>query len=184
MRLDPVNPNTLDDDTQQVLAKGDEVMGFTSNDAMVMAHKPDILKATFGLVQAVYKPGSIPLDLKKLVALYCQAHTQYGAMNEGVEPEKLADIWNYANSDLFTDAERAALDVARTAAFTPNETTDESFAALRQFYTQEQIVELLGVIALFGFLNRWNSTLDTTLEQTPKAAVQASGLMKEYHHDG
>jgi len=187
MRVEPVNFSELDAQTQEVLAKGDELMGFSSNDALVMAHKPAMLNATLGLVQAVYQPGSVPLSLKKLVALmtssaagcqYCQAHTQYGAMNEGIDAEKLAQIWSYQSSDLFSEAERAALDVARTAAFTPNETTDENFAKLSNFYTQEQIVELVGVIALFGFLNRWNSTLNTTLEQVPKAAVKASGLMK------
>jgi len=187
MRLEPVNIDELDFDTKAVLAKGNEVMGFSSNDALVMAHKPEVLKATLGLVQSVYQEGSVPLGLKKLVALmtssaagcqYCQAHTQYGAINEGVEADKIAEIWNYANSDVFTDAERAALDVARTAAFSPNETSDQNFDKLKKFYSTEQIVELVGVIALFGFLNRWNSTFNTTLEQTPKAVVQASGLMK------
>jgi len=185
-RVTPVNRADLDDEMQAIMTAGEEIMGFTSNDALVMAHKPEMLKAMLGLVQAVYQPGSVSLDLKKLVAVmtssaagcqYCQAHTQYGAMKEGIAAEKLAAIWEYPSSDLFTDAERAALDVARTAAFSPNETTDENFAKLKEFYTQEQIVELVGVIALFGFLNRWNSTVATDLEQTPKAAVQESGLM-------
>ncbi len=187
MRLDPANIDELDADTKEILAKGDEIMGFSSNDALLMAHKPAMLKATLGLVQSVYQEGCVPLVLKKLVALmtssaagcqYCQVHTQYGAINEGVEANKISEIWNYSSSDLFSDAERAALDVARTAAFSPNETSDRSFDRLKEFYSPEQIVELVGVIALFGFLNRWNSTFNTTLEQTPKAVVQASGLKK------
>ena len=31
-------------------------------------------------------------------------------------------------------------------------------------WSDEQIVEILGVIVLFGFLNRWNETLATPLE--------------------
>jgi len=99
-------------------------------------------------------------------------------MKEGISADKLAAIWEYQTSDLFTDAERAVLDVARTAAFSPNETTDENFAKLSSFYSDEQVVELVGVIALFGFLNRWNSTVATDVEQTPLAAVQAGGLIK------
>jgi len=187
-RIKPVNREGLDPEMQAIMAAGDEIMGFSSNDSLVMAHKPAMLKAMLGLVQAVYSPGSVPLDLKKLVAVmtssaagcqYCQAHTQYGAMKEGIAAEKLAAIWEYQNNDLFNDAERAALDVARTAAFSPNETSDESFAKLHDYYSEEQIVELVGVISLFGFLNRWNSTIATDLEQTPKAAVLASGLMTD-----
>ena len=184
-RIAPKALNELDDELQAIMAAGEDIMGFTSNDSLIMAHKPAVLKAMLGLVQAVYQPGSVPLDLKKMIALmtssaagcqYCQTHTQYGAMKEGVAPEKLAAIWDYPSSPLFTDAERVALDVARTAAFTPNETTDAGFEALREFYSDEQVVEIVAVISLFGFLNRWNSTLATDLEQVPKAAVTESGL--------
>ncbi len=185
-RLAPVELSDLDTEMQGVIAAGEQIMGFSSNDAMVMAHKPAVLKAMLGLVQAVYQPGSVSLELKKLVAVmtssaagcqYCQAHTQYGAMNEGVSPEKLTAIWEYQTNNLFSDAERAALDVARTAAFSPNETTDASFDKMKAFYSNEQIAELVGVIAMFGFLNRWNSTMATDLEQTPKSALQANGLI-------
>ena len=184
-RVNPTQMSSLSDELKAIMQAGEKIMGFTSNDALVMAHKPAILKAMLGLVQAVYAEGTVPLSLKKLVAVmtssaagcqYCQAHTQYGAMNEGIAPEKLAAIWEYSQSELFSDAERAALDVARTAAFSPNETTDEGFAELKKHYTEEQIVELVGVIAMFGFLNRWNSTMATDLEQVPKAAVEAHGL--------
>lgn len=160
-------------------------MGFTSNDSLLMAHQPELLKAMLGLVQATYQSGSVTLSLKKLVAVmsssaagcqYCQAHTQYGAMKEGIDAEKLAQIWHYQDSPLFSDAERAALDLARTSAFTPNQTTDAQFAELSQHFSEPQIVELVGVIALFGFLNRWNSTFATDLEATPRAAVEHAGL--------
>lgn len=184
-RIAPKPRESLDAEMQAIMAAGDEIMGFTSNDALVMAHKPAMLKAMLGLVQAVYQPGSVPLDLKKLVAMmtssaagcvYCKAHTSYGAMKEGIAAEKLAAIWEYASSPLFTDAERAALDVARTAAFSPNETTDENFGELKKYYSNEQIVEIVGVISLFGFLNRWNSTLATELEETPQNALTDQGL--------
>jgi hypothetical protein len=46
--------------------------------------------------------------------------------------------------------------------------TDELFARLSRHWSETQIVELSGVIALFGFLNRWNDTMATPLE--PAAA--------------
>ena len=185
-RIEPVAVKDLDPEMQAIMAAGNEIMGFTSNDSLIMAHKPALLKAMLSLVQAVYQPGAISLDLKKMIAMltssaagcqYCKVHTSYGAIKEGVAADKLAAIWEYATSPLFSDAERAALDVARTAALTPNETTDENFAQLRAHYSDEQIVEIIGVISLFGFLNRWNSTIATELEDRPKTAVTESGLI-------
>jgi len=185
-RIEPIARADLDGEMQAILDAGDQIMGFTSNDGLIMAHKPDMLKSMLSMVQAIYQAGSVPIDLKKLVAVmtssaagcqYCKVHTQYGAMKEGISAEKLAAIWEYQTSELFSAAERAALDVARTAAFSPNETTDNSFAKLKDHYSNEQIVEIVGVIALFGFLNRWNSTFATELEQIPTSALQASGLI-------
>lgn len=59
-------------------------------------------------------------------------------------------------SPLYSDAERATLDFAVAAASVPNAVTDAMFAELRQHWTEEQIVEIVGVISLFGFLSRWN----------------------------
>ncbi len=184
-RVAPKTIEDLDDEMQAIMQAGDKIMGFTSNDALVMAHRPAMLKAMLGLVQASYADGAVPLELKKLIAVmtssaagcvYCQAHTQYGALNQGVSAEKLSEIWSYQTSPLFSAAERAALEVARAAAMSPNETTDASFTELKEHFSDEEIVEIVGVIALFGFLNRWNSTMATDLEQTPKAAIQAQGL--------
>lgn len=43
------------------------------------------------------------------------------------------------------------------------------FANLRRYWDEEQIIEIVGVIATFGFLNRWNDTLATPLEDEPIA---------------
>jgi len=185
-RIPPLAVEQLDEELQAIMQAGEQIMGFTSNDALVMARRPAILKAMLGLVQATYSEGAVSLELKKLIAVmtssaagcqYCQTHTLFGAMNEGVSSEKLNDIWMFQSSDLYSDAERAALEVARAAAMTPNETSDADFIRLQQHFDNEQIIEIVGVIALFGFLNRWNSTMATDIEQTPKAAVQARGLI-------
>jgi alkylhydroperoxidase family enzyme len=61
----------------------------------------------------------------------------------------------------------AALDVAVAAGCVPNAVTDELFAELHKHWTEEQIVEIVAVISYFGFLNRWNDTLATPLEEEP-----------------
>ena len=51
--------------------------------------------------------------------------------------------------------------------------SDEQFAELQRHWSDGEIVELLGVVAMFAFLNRWNDTLATSLEAVPEQlAVQ------------
>jgi alkylhydroperoxidase family enzyme len=72
-----------------------------------------------------------------------------------------------SNKPLYSESERATLDFALAAASVPNAVTDQMFTELRKHWIEEQIVEIVGVIALFGFLNRWNDTMVTPLEDEP-----------------
>jgi len=95
------------------------------------------------------------------------AHTAGGSLRFGIDEKKLAAVWEYRTSPLYTEAERVALDFTIDAAAQPNSVTEESFAKLKRHWSEGQIVEIVGVIALFGFLNRWNDTLATPLEEEP-----------------
>ena len=149
-------------------------LGFVPNSVLTMQRKPKLVKALAALNGAVMDPqGEIDLGFKRLVGhfaskaagcQYCMAHTVLGASNFGVSEAKLAALWDYARSPLFTEAERVALEFAAAAAQVPNAVTDELFARLSRHWSETQVVELLGVIALFGFLNRWNDTMATPLE--------------------
>jgi alkylhydroperoxidase family enzyme len=149
-------------------------LGFVPNSVLTMQRKPKLVKALAALNGAAMDPqGEIDLGFKRLVGhfasraagcQYCMAHTVLGAKNFGVSEAKLAALWDYATSSLYTDAERVALEFAAAAAQVPNAVTDELFARLREHWSETQIVELLGVIALLGFLNRWNDTMATPLE--------------------
>src|SRR6267154_26915 len=155
-------------------------LGFVPNSLLIMQRKPKMVQAWAQMTAAVWDPESeVDRGFKRLLAhvasraagcQYCMAHTIEGAMHFGVEEKRAAAIWDYQTSPLFTQAERAALDVAVAAASVPNAVTDEMFAQLRKFWTEDQIVEIVGVIALFGFLNRWNDTMGTPLEDGPLAA--------------
>jgi uncharacterized peroxidase-related enzyme len=161
-------------------------LGFTPNSVLTMQRKPRLVQAFAQLNAAVMDPqGEVDLGFRRLVGhvaskaagcLYCQAHTLLGAHNFGVSEEKLADVWNYATSAHYSERERVALDFALAAAAQPNAVTDESFAALRAHWSEGEIVELLGVVAMFGFLNRWNDTMATPLEAVPlQVAQRAAG---------
>ena len=74
---------------------------------------------------------------------------------------------NYETATCFSAAERAAIGLALAAGQVPNASDSEHFAQLRPHFSERQQVQIVAVISLFGFLNRWNDTLATTLEQAP-----------------
>jgi uncharacterized peroxidase-related enzyme len=152
-------------------------LGFVPNSILIMQRKPKMAKAFAQMTASIWDPdGEVDRGLKRLIAhvasraagcQYCMAHTAGGALHFGVDGQKLAAIWDYGTSPLFSAAERAALDLAVAGAAVPNAATDEMFAELRKYWSEAQIVEIVGVIAMFGFLNRWNDTLATPLEDEP-----------------
>ncbi len=162
---------------QQLLEGSRKRMGFVPNSQRIMQRKPKLLNAYSQLTAAIWDPeGKVDAKLKRLIAhvasraagcQYCVAHTADGAARLGVDQQKLDAVWDYQTSPLFSAAERAALDVAVAAGCVPNAVTDEMFMELRKHWSDEQIVEIVAVIALFGFLNRWNDTLATPLEEEP-----------------
>jgi uncharacterized peroxidase-related enzyme len=154
-------------------------MGFLPNSVLTMAYRPQIAAGLVSLAHAV-RGGTLPPVLKELIALiastaagcrYCQAHTASNAARAGAAADKIAEVWDYESSDLFSDAERAALRVAHHAALVPNQSTSEDFDELRRYYDDGEIVEIVATVALFGFLNRWNDTRATALEERPRSVA-------------
>lgn len=175
-RLDPL-PRDVIPELQEEFAFFEKTLGFVPNSLLTMARRPALAKGLITLSKGVYDPkGEVDLGLKRLIGhvasmasgcMYCRAHTATSAMRLGVPAEKLAALAEYQSSELFSDAERAAFDFALAAASVPNDVTDEIFGRLRQHWNEGQVVEILGVISLFGFFNRWNDSLATTLEAEP-----------------
>jgi len=152
-------------------------MGFVPNSMLTMAHWPELLQSFGSFAGGIIGGGELERSLKQLIAFvvsnaagcrYCQAHTSHGAEANGVSPEKIQAAFEFETSSLFTDAERAALRVALHAGMVPNAVEAEHMDALREHFSDKQCVEVVAVISLFGFLNRWNDTMATTLETEPR----------------
>ncbi|MGI9236899.1 MAG: carboxymuconolactone decarboxylase family protein [Woeseiaceae bacterium] len=182
-RIKPLNIDELPDDIRAAVDRAEALMGFVSNDTLTMARNPQLMAAFGALVAAVYAPGKVDPGLKRLIGLvtssaagcqYCMGHTAFTSQAQGVDEAKIAAVWDFERSDLFDDAERTALRVALLAGQTPNNVTDQAFAELGEHYDEDAQLEIVSVIAMFGFLNRWNSTLATELESLPKAALDAT----------
>jgi uncharacterized peroxidase-related enzyme len=173
-RLAPLAPDAA---LAKEFAAYERSLGFVPNSVLIMQRRPKLVQALAQLAAAVWDPEStVDRGFKRLLAhfasraagcQYCMAHAAGGALRAGVSEAKLAALWEYRTSPLYTEAERLALDFALAAAAVPNDVTDELFAAMRKHWSDDQMVEIVGVISLFGFLNRWNDTMATPLEAEP-----------------
>lgn len=174
-RIQPLPPEALGH-----LAERFEVtsalMGFVPNSMPTMAKVPGLAEAFSDLGGVIIANPRVPMALNQMVAQiasmvsgcrYCQAHTAHSAKNLGVSEEKLADLWLWETSEHFDESERAALTLAFHAASAPNTSTDEQFDELRKHFDEEQILGIVATISFFGYLNRWNDTLATDLEDKP-----------------
>jgi uncharacterized peroxidase-related enzyme len=171
-----VNPsnNQADNDFLKLIEFFNETLGFCPNSVKTMYHRPTIAYAFINLNKAVMEnKGSVTSALKRLIGYvssnvagcrYCQAHTIRAAERYGASNEQLENIWEYKTNTSFNDAEKAALDFAFASSTIPNTVDDAIANNLRKFWTEGDIVEMLGVIALFGYLNRWNDSMGTELE--------------------
>ena len=182
-RMAPLALETLPDELRAGIARAEALMGFVSNDSLIMARNPALMAAFAGLVREVYAPGAISDALKRLIGIvtsvasgceYCTGHTVFASRRHGVDDEKLAAVWEFEQSELFSDAEKAALRVAMHAGQIPNGVSDRMFAELAEHYDEAAQLEIVAVISMFGFLNRWNATLKTDLELLPQAALDAA----------
>jgi alkylhydroperoxidase family enzyme len=95
------------------------------------------------------------------------AHNAGGSLRSGIKDEKLADVWEFRTSPLFNDKERIALEFAIAAASQPNDVTDELFERMKRHWSEGEIVEITALISYFGFMNRFNDTMATPLEEEP-----------------
>ena len=151
-------------------------MGYLPNAYLLMADKPDLMQAFAKMSASVFSADVLDIPSKQLIALasslsagckYCQSHTSHGAERAGVPNEKIAEILNYQTSEYYEAKEVALLDLAFASGEVPNKATKAHFEKLKEFYSKEQILEAVAVISFFGFLNRWNDTFGTEIEEIP-----------------
>lgn len=162
---------------QDVVDVARKFSGYVPTSFRIMGRKPALLLAFSALVQVVMRePGEVSTDLKWLIAhavsasagcRYCQAHTAANSAKAGLPVAKVEALMEYETSALFSATERAAVALALAAGQIPNATDRKHFDALRPHFSETGIVEIVAVISLFGWLNRWNDTLASDLEAAP-----------------
>ena len=175
--------NIEDKETQELVTFFNETLGFCPNSVLTMQKKPHLAQAFVNLNKAVMdNAGSISSEFKRIIAYissntagcrYCQAHTIRAAERYGGEKERLEQAWDFENSSLFSEAEKVALRFTIAASSVPVSTSQELEELLHHHWDETDILEIMSVIALFGYLNRWNDVMGTTLEEDAKDSAES-----------
>ena len=172
-----------DKETQELVIFFNETLGFCPNSVLTMQKKPYLAQAFVNLNKAVMdNAGSISSEFKRIIAYissntagcrYCQAHTIRAAERYGGEKERLEQAWDFENSSLFSEAEKVALRFTIAASSVPVSTSQELEQLLQHHWDETDILEIMSVIALFGYLNRWNDVMGTSLEKDAKDSAES-----------
>lgn len=181
-RVSPAAPEQFAQ-VADIMERWKETKGYPPNSWLTMVRRPNVFRAYRDLHTAVMMDaGAVPRALKFMVAHvvsrasgdpYCAAHNAENAAHiAGAPIEKVEALAQFRTSPHFTAAERAALALADAAGSCPPQVTDAHFAELKNHYSEDAIVEIVSVIALLGWLNRWNITLATPLEREAAAFAE------------
>ena len=189
-----INPlsSIQDKETQELVSFFNETLGFCPNSVLTMQKKPHLAQAFVNLNKAVMdNAGSISSEFKRIIAYissntagcrYCQAHTIRAAERYGGKKERLEEAWNFENSNLYSNAEKVALRFTIAASSVPVSISQELESSLKEEWSETDILEIMSVIALFGYLNRWNDVMGTSLENDAKESAET--LLKSHWEIG
>jgi len=172
-----------DKETQELVSFFNETLGFCPNSVLTMQKKPELAQAFVNLNKAVMNnTGTITSEFKRIIAYissntagcrYCQAHTIRAAERYGEKKERLMQAWDFENSTLFTNVEKVALRFTIAASSIPVNITEELNNSMHDSWDEADILEIMSVVALFGFLNRWNDVMGTSLEEDAKHSAKS-----------
>ena len=83
----------------------------------------------------------------------------------GTSDGKIDALADYANSELYTEAERLALEFADAMTITGRDVSDELFAQLRRLFDEDALVELTATIAWENASSKFNRALRVPSQQ-------------------
>lgn len=135
----------------------------------VYAHIPKLLSGYGKFEQAVAKVHLLDLrhralaELKAASVVRCEYCIDLGsriAHDWGLTDEELRVLADYRGASCFSDVDKLVLDYATAMSRTPVDVSDGLFAALREHFDTQQLVELTNVVALENLRARFNLALD------------------------
>jgi len=172
-RVQKVEKKTARPEIQNLFEKMEKGGGRIINIQKVVANAPKIGRDFLRLGNAILMKGKLSPALRELAILrvgdLSQANyelTQHVPIGlaAGLSQKQIDDIGNWENSNLFSDKERAVL--RYTDEVTVNiRVSDHTFSLIKEFFDEEEIVELTVTIGYYGMVCRILEALQVELEE-------------------
>jgi AhpD family alkylhydroperoxidase len=160
-RISLIQPGEAEASAKRIMENMQKQFGVVIDPVKALAHKPDFLRSLLSLTTVADGPGEIDAGFKEVLNIrasalngceFCTAmHSNMAKMHK-VEAGKIAAAVEGSASGAFDEKEKAALALCE-ASTSGVKVPDVVFDAARSHYSEAQMVELLGVIAV---INMWN----------------------------
>ena len=177
--------------TKMVYEGSDKFLGRTANLQRILAtHSPYVARWFGGFVAAVRQPdlgastearyrGLASIKTSMLNACsYCVSHTSMYGRGLGLSDDEIEAISDdsYKTNDKFSERDRAV--VAWSEAMTKNtaQRDKDVWQAMRDNFTDTEIVEISMTCAMFNMINRLNDSFWTDLESVEHNKLQLNAV--------
>jgi len=160
--ISSLEKNQTEDIAREIYENYEKETGKTPEWIKVMAHRPEILKEFTELFKSVMGKGKIELLLKWKIALivsktlkcpFCVDVTEKMLKKLGASEETTKGI------EELSGEEKEILELAKDVTLDGHLDKPELFEKLKEKFNEEQIVEIISVMGLFNYINRFNNTL-------------------------
>ena len=164
-RIKPLPPEQATPQVQEWYKNDIDSFGVIQGASAIYSYRPAVLTGFRQLINSVDKDSGLTdhikwlSDVKTASMVGCPTwidHKASGASRSGISHEKLVAVFDFRNSDLFTENEQAALKLTEAMTKTPPEVTDDLYKLVREFFSEGEIVELAARIGIENFRSRVN----------------------------
>jgi len=127
----------------------------------VMAHRPEILKEFVELFGAIMKQGEIQPSLKWKIPLTVSETLKCRFCVDVTEKmlQKFGATEEASQNNEKTEEEKKILDLVEDITLDGHLDKPELFKHLKEKFNEAEVVEIISVIGLFNYINRFNNTL-------------------------
>jgi uncharacterized peroxidase-related enzyme len=172
-RVSIPSKDRVSDELKDVFRNMERRGGQVLNIFKVMAHCPRVCREFLRLGNAILFNGSLPPKLRELAILRVgdlaeatyewTQHVPIG-IKAGLTDQQIKMMHQWKDSPHFSDQERAVLQYTDEVAQNIR-VSEETFKAVRDFLTEEQVVELTTTIGYYGMVSRILEALEIELEE-------------------
>ncbi len=171
-----VEYDQADQVTKQIYDKTEARFQMVLNIFKITGHAPEMAEKMWEIFFDILQEGDLSWYEKELLILkstkmgdcfYCVTQHEAVSARLGVSPEKQADIVGvvYRTSPHYEANEVAMLDLCSHIVLNPEGIPKETWAAVKQFYNDAQIVEIVATIGAYLQVSKFGDALGVELEE-------------------